>query len=209
MSLLQDEIIRALFGYATERVYPVENPSTSEHMALAAVGGYGRETLAPGSDIDLLMHPSLQADGLDGAGGRICALHAVGHGLQGRPRDPQCRRVHSPVKQRYDHPHRHPRCALSSAAPKASYDEMEKRFDAEVVRNSARAFIAAKLAERDVRHQKAGDTRYLVEPNVKEGKGGLSDLQTLFWLAKYYYRVRALKDLVKLRCPVAARGEAV
>lgn len=77
-------------------------------------------------------------------------------------------------------------------------DELERRFETEVVTNSGPEFIAAKLAERDQRHRKAGDTRYLVEPNVKEGKGGLRDLHTLFWIAKYYYHVRDTAELVKL-----------
>ncbi len=63
---------------------------------------------------------------------------------------------------------------------------------------TAPEFIAAKLAERDERHRKAGDSRYLVEPNVKEGKGGLRDLQTLFWIAKYNYHVRDTDELVRL-----------
>ena len=76
--------------------------------------------------------------------------------------------------------------------------DLESRFDKEIVADTGPEFIAAKLAERDNRHQKAGDTRYLVEPNVKEGKGGLRDLHTLFWIAKYYYRVRETTELVKL-----------
>ena len=196
LSLLQDEIIRVLFGFATERVYPVENPSTSEHMALAAVGGYGRETLAPGSDIDLLIVlPYKQTAWTEQVVEYVLYMlwdmgFKVGHAT--RDVDECIRLSNSDMTIR---------TAILDAryicGAGALYDEMEQRFDAEVVRNSARAFIAAKLAERDVRHQKAGDTRYLVEPNVKEGKGGLRDLQTLFWLAKYYYRVRGLKDLVK------------
>ena len=58
-------------------------------------------------------------------------------------------------------------------------------------------FVEAKLAERDQRHTRSGESRYLVEPNVKEGKGGLRDLHTLFWIAKYVYRVKQPSDLVK------------
>src|SRR5690606_28554916 len=64
---------------------------------------------------------------------------------------------------------------------------------------------AAKLAERDERHRKQGASRYLVEPNVKEGKGGLRDLHTLFWIAKYYYRVRSGEEMV--RAGVFSRAE--
>src|SRR5690606_27595603 len=58
-------------------------------------------------------------------------------------------------------------------------------------------FVQAKLAERDDRHAKAGESRYLVEPNVKDGKGGLRDLHTLFWIGKYFYRVRSGEELVE------------
>ncbi len=57
-------------------------------------------------------------------------------------------------------------------------------------------FIAAKMAERDERHRQMGNTRYVVEPNIKDGKGGLRDLHTLFWIGKYFYRVKTSAELV-------------
>ena len=66
----------------------------------------------------------------------------------------------------------------------ALYDNLVERFDHEIVAtSSATAFVDAKLKERDARVAKAGASRYLVEPNVKDGKGGLRDLNTLFWIA--------------------------
>ena len=76
------------------------------------------------------------------------------------------------------------------------FDELTTRFDKEVVQGTAPEFVAAKLAEREERHRRAGQSRYLVEPNVKDGKGGLRDLHTLFWIAKYVYRVREPDELV-------------
>ena len=61
---------------------------------------------------------------------------------------------------------------------------------------TAAEFVAAKLAEREARVRRAGASRYLVEPNVKEGKGGLRDLNTLFWISKYVYRVHNPHELV-------------
>ncbi|TJX00527.1 bifunctional uridylyltransferase/uridylyl-removing protein, partial [Neisseria gonorrhoeae] len=76
------------------------------------------------------------------------------------------------------------------AGDRPLYDELVERFDTEVVQGTAAEFVAAKLAEREERHRRGGQSRYLVEPNVKDGKGGLRDLHTLFWIAKYVYRVR-------------------
>src|SRR3974377_343797 len=81
------------------------------------------------------------------------------------------------------------------AGDRPLYDELVARFDKEVVQGSAAEFVTAKLAEREERHRRAGQSRYLVEPNVKDGKGGLRDLHTLFWIAKYVYRVRETEEL--------------
>jgi [protein-PII] uridylyltransferase len=70
------------------------------------------------------------------------------------------------------------------------------RFRRQVVAGTAKQYVAAKLAERDQRHVKMGDSRYVVEPNVKDGKGGLRDLHTLYWIGKYVHGVRRPADLV-------------
>ncbi len=85
------------------------------------------------------------------------------------------------------------RCILG---PAKLFEDLRTRFDKEIVAKTAREFVAAKLAERETRTSKAGASRYLVEPNVKEGKGGLRDLNTLFWISKYVYRVRTTHELV-------------
>ena len=77
------------------------------------------------------------------------------------------------------------------------FNELTVRFDADVVKGSAPEFVASKLAERDERHEKQGSSRYLVEPNIKDGKGGLRDLHTLFWIAKYVFRTNSSDELVK------------
>src|SRR3546814_1155735 len=64
------------------------------------------------------------------------------------------------------------------------------------MQGTARAFVTEKLEERDERHKRMGDSRYVVEPNVKEGKGGLRDLHTLFWIGKYVNRVKSVAELV-------------
>jgi [protein-PII] uridylyltransferase len=60
-----------------------------------------------------------------------------------------------------------------------------------------RRFITDKLGERDTRHMKVGESRYLVEPDVKDGKGGLRDLNTLFWIAKYLHATNSTDELAE------------
>src|SRR5689334_13084729 len=76
------------------------------------------------------------------------------------------------------------------------FDAAMRRFRKEIVAGTAAEFVAAKLAERDERHVKMGDSRYVVEPNVKDGKGGLRDLHTLYWIGKYVHGVERPADLV-------------
>jgi [protein-PII] uridylyltransferase len=193
---LEDEIIRLLFDFARKHLYPSQNPSEAEHMAIVATGGYGRGLQAPGSDIDLLfLLPYKQTAWGESIAEAIlyCLWDTglkVGHAT---------RSVNECIRQaKADMTIR---TAILEArfllGDRKLYDELVKRFDHEVVRNTAAQFVAAKLAEREDRIRRAGQSRYLVEPNVKDGKGGLRDLHTLFWIAKYVYRVREREELVK------------
>ena len=192
---LEDELIRAIHDCVTRHIYPSQNPSTAERMAVCAVGGYGRGTLAPGSDIDLLfLFPTKQTGwGESVVEATLYILwdlkQKVGHST--RSIDECLRQAHGDMTIR---------TALLEArfilGEQPLFAQMRDRFDKEIVRGTAREFVAAKLGERDQRVTRAGASRYLVEPNVKEGKGGLRDLNTLFWIAKYVYRVREVEELV-------------
>ncbi len=192
---VQDDIIRILFDAATRHVYRSSTPSDSERMAVIATGGYGRGLMAPESDIDLLfILPYKQtAWGEQVAEAILYCLWdmdlKVGHAT---------RSINESIRQaRADMTIR--TSVLETrflTGDQALYDELVTRFDKEVVQGTAAEFVTAKLAEREERHRKAGQSRYLVEPNVKEGKGGLRDLHTLFWIAKYVYRVRGTDELV-------------
>jgi [protein-PII] uridylyltransferase len=196
LSHLMDEIIRVLYDFAATHVYRAKNPSAAERMAVVAVGGYGRGTLAPGSDIDLLfLLPYKQTPwGEQVVEYMLYMLWdlglKVGHAT--RNIDDCVRLSRSDMTIR---------TAILEArfiwGEQPLFDEMLARFDREVVKGTGSEYVQAKLAERDTRHGKAGESRYLVEPNVKDGKGGLRDLQTLFWIAKYFYRVRSGEELVK------------
>lgn len=192
---LQDEIIGELHHFAIRHVFPLSNPSSSEHFSVIAVGGYGRGMLAPDSDIDLLfLLPYKQTPwGESVVEYMLYALWDLGLKVGHATRTvADCIRL-----SREDFTIR---TALLEArylrGDEKLFEEFTHRFDEEVVKGTGNEFVEAKLAERTARHRRAGESRYLVEPNVKEGKGGLRDLNTLFWIAKYLYRVKKRSELV-------------
>jgi len=196
LSDLQDTLIRAMYEVAVERAFPSRGRTKAEAMTVVAVGGYGRGMLAPGSDVDLLfLLPYKQTPwGESVVEFMLYTLWDLGLKVGHATRNiAECIRL-----SRSD-------MTIRTAILEARYlwgeqplfDELKARFDAEVVKGTGPEFIAAKLAERDARHRQQGTSRYLVEPNVKDGKGGLRDLHTLFWIAKYFYRVETDEGLVK------------
>src|SRR6201996_3543915 len=196
LCFVQDEIIRILFSAATRHLYHSPIPSGAERMAVVATGGYGRGLMAPESDIDLLfILPYKQtAWGEQVAEAILYCLWdmglKVGHAT--RSVDESIRQARGDMTIRT--------AILETrflTGDQPLYNELVARFDKDVVQGTAAEFVTAKLAEREERHRRAGQSRYLVEPNVKDGKGGLRDLHTLYWIAKYVYRVRETDELLE------------
>ncbi|UYN94910.1 MAG: [protein-PII] uridylyltransferase [Enhydrobacter sp.] len=194
-SFLMDQIVRVIFDFADQRAYPAANPSAAERLSVVATGGFGRGELAPLSDIDLLfLRPYKQTP----RGEQIVEFMLyllwdlglkVGHAT---------RTVDESL--RYGERDHTIRTALLEArylwGDRELFDELVRGFAQRFLAGDGRDFVEAKLTERDQRHQRMGDSRYVVEPNVKEGKGGLRDLHLLFWIAKYLYRVTEPGELV-------------
>ncbi len=193
---LVDQLLHELFGFATTRLHSLANPIAAERLTLIAVGGYGRGEMAPYSDVDIgFLTPWKQTPWAEAViESMLYALWDLGLkvGHSSRSLDEMIRQAKADGTVR---------TALLEARYVAGdtglYDEAARRFKAEVQRGTERAFIADKLAERDARHKRMGDTRYVVEPNVKEGKGGLRDLHALFWIGKYAYGVQRAAQLVE------------
>ncbi|HEY0567558.1 MAG TPA: [protein-PII] uridylyltransferase, partial [Xanthobacteraceae bacterium] len=164
-------------------------------IAVVATGGYGRGLLAPGSDIDLLfLLPYKQtAWGESVAEAILYCLWDMGLkvGHASRSVEECIRQAKADMTIR---------TALLEArfllGDRKLFDDLVTRFDKGIVQSTAAEFVAAKLIEREERHRRAGQSRYLVEPNVKDGKGGLRDLHTLFWISKYVYRVQNIEELI-------------
>ncbi len=192
---LADQVVRQVLATTIKHLHPVYNPTSSERLSVVAVGGYGRAEMAPFSDIDLLfLTPYKQtAWGESVIESTLYSLWdlrlKVGHST--RTVD-DCIRLGredytirtAMLEQRF------------VCGDEALATELEERLWKDLFTGTASEFIEAKLEERGQRHSRHGGARYVVEPNVKEGKGGLRDLQTLFWIAKYINHAAGPDDLV-------------
>ena len=196
LSEFQDALIRLIYDVTTQHIYRAQNPSSAERMAVVAQGGYGRALLAPGSDIDLLfLLPYKQtAWGESVAEYMLYLLWDLGFKVGHATRTiTQCVRLSLSDMTI--------RTALLDArlilGDERLFAEFQHKFRRDVLDNDARAFIEAKLAEQDARHSRTGASRYQVEPNIKDGAGGLRDLHTLHWLAKHLYPDKAEEEFVE------------
>lgn len=195
-AFLTDQLLRLAYDFVTQSLYRVTNPTTGERMTLIAVGGYGRGEMAPFSDVDVMfLTPYKQTGWHEQVIETILYILwdlglKLGHST--RSVDEMVRAAKDDLTIR---------TALLEAryvwGDQALYDEGGVRFRREVVAGTAKSFVTDKLAEREVRHKRMGDSRYVVEPNLKEGKGGLRDLHTLFWIGKYAYQVESVPELVE------------
>ena len=194
-SFLADQIIRLIYDFATDHAYPAANPTEGERLCVAAVGGYGRGELAPHSDIDLLFvlpykETARQEQVIEYMLYMLWDLKLkVGQSV--RSIDDCIRLAGTDLTIKT--------AMLESRylwGDRKLYNELRKRFYAEVADRTGPKFVEQKLAERNARHKRMGDSRYVLEPNIKEGKGGLRDLQTLYWIAKYLYKVDEVVNVV-------------
>ncbi|HEY4164295.1 MAG TPA: [protein-PII] uridylyltransferase [Dongiaceae bacterium] len=194
-SFMIDQIIRCLFDYAVEHAYPLSNPTSAERLGLAAVGGYGRGELAPASDIDLLflLPYKLTPHGEQVVEFILYRLWDLGLkvGHASRSVDECMRQAQGDLTIRTN---------LLEArylwGDQKLYEQFHSRFDREIVKGKGDAFLKDKLAERHSRHARTGNSRYTLEPNIKEGKGGLRDLQTLLWVGRFMFGVTGFEQLI-------------
>lgn len=194
-AFLIDQIIRLIFDHVSENLYPAGNRSASERIAILAVGGYGRGEMAPHSDVDIAFVTPYKRTAwteqvVEATLYFLWDLN-LKVGQSSRSLDEMVKMANEDITIRT--------ALLESRfiwGDKAIYDEAAARFWNQVAHKTAPQFISQKMAERDERHKKMGDSRYVVEPNIKEGKGGLRDLHTLYWIGKYVHRVRSASALV-------------
>jgi [protein-PII] uridylyltransferase len=190
-AFLHDQLVRLAYDFVTERL--IAEPVGS--LSLIGLGGTGRGEMAPFSDVDL-MFLTEKAPVAAQERAAEAVLHLlwdlklkVGHSVRSAAQLIALARKDMTVRTAFLE-------ARWIWGDEKLFDAAMRRFRKQVVSGTAAEFVTAKLAERDERHVKMGDSRYVVEPNVKDGKGGLRDLQTLYWIGKYVHRVEKPADLV-------------
>jgi [protein-PII] uridylyltransferase len=194
-AFLVDQLIRVIHDHVIADLFPLASRTPADRLTLIAVGGYGRGEMAPHSDVDIaFITPGKTSPWCSQVIEAILYYLwdlglKVGH--SSRSLDDMVKMAKGDLTIR---------TALLEGrylwGDQGLYDEASRRFWAEVVPGSEAQFVAEKLEERNARHKRMGDSRYVVEPNVKDGKGALRDLQTLYWMGKYIHRVQSASELV-------------
>lgn len=194
ISDMTDTLVTTAFAVARE-LHPRPNPTEAEQMAILAVGGYGRSEMAPFSDVDLLfLTPWKITPWAESVIESMLYMLwdlklKVGHSSRTVKDCLRLGREDITIRTALLE-HRF----IAGHAPLAA--DLAEKLWTDLFRNTGPEFIEAKLAERAERHRRQGGQRYVLEPNVKEGKGGLRDLQTLYWIGKYLNRVPKAAGLV-------------
>jgi [protein-PII] uridylyltransferase len=194
MAFLADQLIRLAFDSAVEATKDGER--LAAEVALVGLGGTGRGEMAPHSDVDLLflIAPKAHARVKPLVEATLYLLWdlkwIIGHAV--RDTDDLIALTGDDISAR---------TAFLEArwiwGAQPLFDSAVARFRREITDKDSKAFVAAKMAERDERHKRMGDSRYLVEPNVKDGKGGLRDLHTLRWLGEHLFDIENTQALVE------------
>ena len=170
-------------------------------FTLIAVGGYGRGELSPHSDLDILflLPNKLRKNDTKKIENVIELIlyilwdlgYTVGHST---------RTIDDCIeKSRSD-------LTISTsllekrfvAGNNDIYDLLNNKFKIFIDNTKTLDFVEAKLKESETRHKRFGESRYVVEPNVKDGKGGLRDLHTLIWILKFAYKVDTISKLINV-----------
>lgn len=166
----------------------------SPHTALIAVGGYGRRELHPFSDIDLMILTEAERDpAIDHSIGAFITLLwdlglEIGHSV--RSSDECVREGLADITVTTNLLE-----ARLLAGPEKLFNRLQERFTDDAIWPSG-PFFVAKRNEQEARLIKYNDTAYNLEPNIKEGPGGLRDIQNILWVTRRHFGSGDLSELV-------------
>ncbi|MFK7866556.1 MAG: [protein-PII] uridylyltransferase [Alphaproteobacteria bacterium] len=195
-AMLMDQIIRLIYELHSDYVFDTANPTKGEQLAIIAVGGYGRGELAPYSDIDLLflyyhkLSPRLEQI-IESTLYFLWDLRLkVGQSSRSiNECMALCKKDNTIFTTLLE--------ARFITGHRAFFDELASSWTKQVLLPNQTKLLDAKLKEREERHHRLGDSRYLLEPNIKDGKSGLRDLHMLHWGVELLFQTYDLAPLVE------------
>ena len=170
-------------------------------LSVIAVGGYGRGELAPHSDLDILfLKPNKLKKRETTKIEKVIQLtlyllwdlgYKVGHSTRTiidciKKSSSDITVCTSLLEKRF------------ITGNKENFELLKINFTSFIDKAKTLNFVKAKLEESEIRHKNFGGSRYVVEPNVKDGKGGLRDLHTIFWISKFAYNVDSISKLINI-----------
>jgi [protein-PII] uridylyltransferase len=188
---LIDDYIKTLYGKTAE-------PARDNGVALLALGGYGRAEMAPFSDVDLLfLHESNQSQkSVENL------IETVLYPLWDNKLD--VGHASRTIEECRDMADRDFTVLISLMESRFLIGDQElfKAFMSEMRRGLGskkrrQSFFKELKNNVDERHRKYGRSPYLLEPNVKEGQGGLRDIQAIMWAGQGLYEFRCFSDLAR------------
>ncbi len=193
LGALVDGVIGGLYQHAIQDTGLI----VTGRFSIAATGGFGRGVLAPFSDIDLLFLTEDEPNPdtlrlveyvlyfLWDLGLKVGhATRSIDDCLTEGAKDTTIRTALLDARHLTGDP--------------GLFAEFHRRFRTGCKEAGIAEYVIAKQAERSVRHRRYGDSPFMVEPNVKEGRGGLRDIQTLYWIARYVFDTQTMGELADL-----------
>ena len=178
---MMDRLVRKLFRLAGDPYLTVD-PKLGTRLAVVAVGGYGRRELSLGSDVDLLfLYRSKLSAYVETVAETVMqrlwdATLDVGHALRSVAESMRMGRDDLTILTSY----LDARLLIGDPGLFAEFDRETSGY----IRKHSYAFVEGKLAEQGRRHVRKGESPYLLQPDLKEGVGGLRDYHTALWLAR-------------------------
>ena len=193
---LSDIIILTSFDAIIKHAFPQPNPTTSDKLSILAIGGYGRNHLSPGSDIDLLiLTPYKLVPRTEQIVETLLYILwdmklKVGYAIRNINETIHKAKLDNTICTSLSE-------ARFIAGDGRLWDSFSKDFENKILKTEAKKFFYEKIKERDLRYERMGDSQYLLEPNIKEGKGGLRDIHIIKWIIYFTYKVRKQEEYLE------------
>ncbi|RMF92093.1 MAG: [protein-PII] uridylyltransferase [Candidatus Schekmanbacteria bacterium] len=193
ISCLWDGILRDVFFEVAEKKHFTSKIDT---VSVVALGGYGRQTLSPKSDLDIMLLFFEGGDPLINFNQEILhILWDIGFDLGYSIRSTK------DCEEMAQNDFKSMTSLLESRfllGNEKFFKQFISNFRKKIINRRIDAFLREKILDRNERYEEVGRIVQVLEPNVKEGAGGLRDVHTIYWISKASGQIETINDLDKI-----------